>query len=232
MSRISNLERLQNIDQELDEKTNRAHQIEEQLVSDPAGAAARAAFEADDRKLADLRALLRAREMDGKEVDSKTRQVEERLYSGRVSNPKELEGMEKDLQMHRRQRSQLDDQILEFMEAVDQAQKRASASAEALKKIQDSRSHQEKSLSHERDICTARITQLASEREHLEATLDPDALRTYDRLRRTKGSRAVASIRAGACGVCGVAVPTGHIQRAHSGSEIVFCSGCGRILAG
>ena len=110
MSRISNLDRLQNIDQQLDEKTHRAHQIEEQLASDPAGAAARASFEAEDRKLADLRASLRARETDGKQVDSKIREVEERLYSGRVSNPKELEGMEKDLQMHRRQRSQSDGQ--------------------------------------------------------------------------------------------------------------------------
>ena len=55
---------------------------------------------------------------------------------------------------------------------------------------------------------------------------------TYDHLRRTKAGRAVSPIKTGACSACGVSVPTGLVQRVRAGSELVFCSGCGRILSG
>ena len=122
MSRVFTLERLQSIDQEWDEKTKRARQIDERLASDPAVTARRADLEAEEKLNAERRSTLRTREMEAKSVDLKIKEIEGRLYGGRVSNPKELQDMEKDLQMHKRQRSHLDDQLLELMEAVDQTQ--------------------------------------------------------------------------------------------------------------
>ncbi|HEX9077512.1 MAG TPA: hypothetical protein VF932_17120, partial [Anaerolineae bacterium] len=108
MSLVFTLERLQSIDQELDEKTKRARQIDERLASDPAVVAGRADLEAEERLHAERRSTLRTREMEARSVDLKIKEIEGRLYGGRVSNPKELQDMEKDLQMHKRQRSQLD----------------------------------------------------------------------------------------------------------------------------
>lgn len=232
MSRIFTLERLQSIDQEWDEKTKRARQIDERLASDPAVAARRADLEAEERLHAEHRSTLRTREMEAKSVDLKIKEIEGRLYGGGVSNPKELQDMEKDLLMHKRQRSHLDDQLLELMEAVDQTQKRVDERSAALKKMEGTRATDVESLSRERGTITARLDVLSADREQLRATLDADALRTYDHLRRTKAGRAVAQIRNGACSACGVSVPTGLVQRVRAGSELVFCSGCGRILSG
>ncbi|MGE5261803.1 MAG: zinc ribbon domain-containing protein [Acidobacteriota bacterium] len=232
MSRVFTLERLQSIDQEWDEKTKRARQIDERLASDPAVTARRADLEAEERLHAEGRSTLRTREMEAKSVDLEIKEIEGRLYGGRVSNPKELQDLEKDLQMHKRQRSHLDDQLLELMEAVDQTQKRVDEKSAALKKVEGTRATDVESLSRERETITARLAALTADREQLRATLDADALRTYDYLRRTKAGRAVSQIRTGACSACGVSVPTGLVQRVRAGSELVFCSGCGRILSG
>ncbi|MBI4786601.1 MAG: hypothetical protein HY782_06100 [Chloroflexi bacterium] len=232
MTRISALEHLQSIDHELDDKNKRARQVEERLAGDPTVVAARTALESEDKTLAELRATLRARELDAKSMDAKAKEVEERLYGGRVGNPKELEGLEKELRMFKRQRSDLDDQLLELMEAVDQARSRVAEKTTALKKLEGTRSAEIEALSRERDTLAARLAQLAEERERTRGELDADALRTYDHLQRTKAGRAVANIRASSCAVCGTEVPTGHLQRARAGNELVFCSGCGRILAG
>ncbi|OGO36940.1 MAG: hypothetical protein A2Z03_02625 [Chloroflexi bacterium RBG_16_56_8] len=232
MSRISTLEHLQAVDQELDDKTKRARQVAERLAGDPAVVAAHAALETEDKRLAELRATLRARELEAKSIDVKIKEIEERLYSGRVANPKELEGLEKELQMFKRQRSGFDDQLLELMDSVDQAQKRVAEKAAALKKLQGTRAGDVELLSRERDTLTARLAELAEEHDRIRAELDADALRTYDHLQRTKAGRAVAKIRTLSCGVCGTAVPTGLMQRARAGNELVFCSGCGRILTG
>jgi predicted nucleic acid-binding Zn-ribbon protein len=232
MSRVFTLERLQAVDQELDEKTKRARQIDERLASDPLVLAGRADLEAEEKLHAQGRSTLRTREMEAKSVDLKIKEIEGRLYGGRVSNPKELQDMEKDLQMHKRQRSHLDDQLLELMEAVDQTQKRVNEKSAALKKMEGTRASDVEALSREREALTGRLGVLSADRDQLRASLDSDVLRTYDHLRRTKTGRAVSQIRNGACSACGVSVPTGLVQRVRAGSELVFCSGCGRILSG
>ncbi len=231
MSRVSALERLQTIDQEIDEKTRRLHQVEQRLSADPALTVARTALAGAEKALAELRSTLRGREMDAQSLDSKIKGTEERLYGGRVSNPKELEGLEKELTMFKRQRSELDDQLLDLMERVEHAQADATSMSTALKQTEGTRAADVTKLSQEREALTARLQGLAAEREATRATLETDALRTYERLRQTKAGRAVSTIRNNACAVCGVTIPTGLIQRIHTGNELVFCSGCGRILA-
>ncbi len=230
MNRISTLLRLQSLNQEWEEKDKRTREIDLRLASDPATAAARTARDAEQIKLAELRAALRERELEAKGADGRIKELEQRLYGGRVSNPKELEGFEKELRMLKRQRSGLDDQLLELMEAVDQAQKRVSASTETLARAEGSRAGDVERLSQERERLAARLAELAPEREQVRSGLDADTLRVYDRLKGKTG-HAVASLRRDACSVCGVAVPTGVVQRIRAGNELVFCSGCGRILA-
>ncbi len=231
MSRVSTLLHLQTIDQELDEKTKRLGQIQARLASDPALAAARADLESSERQLGDLRGRLRDRELEAKTADSRIKDMERRLYGGHVTNPKELEGLEKELQMLKRQRSALDDQLLELMEGVDQAQTQTNARGSALVQSEGARAEDLNQLNREQETLTAQVAAITSDRDQIRASLDEDARRVYDQLRRRLG-RAVAQIRRDSCSVCGVSVPTGLIQRARTGAEIVYCSGCGRILAG
>jgi predicted nucleic acid-binding Zn-ribbon protein len=231
MNLVSLLWHLQMTDTELDDKTRRVRQVEDALASDPSLATARTANDDAQQRLGALRGQLHDRELEAKALDAKIKEIEERLYSGRVTNPKELDGMEKDLQMHKRQRGALDDKLLELMEAVEQTQKRADEKANSLKQVESARTRDLEQLSHERGSLAARLTELNVERDQTRAALNADALRTYDHLRKTKAGRAVAPIKRDTCSACGVATPTGLVHRVHEGSEIVFCSGCGRILA-
>lgn len=230
MSRISTLWHLQTVDEELETKNRRMSEITDHLASDPASASAQAAHEASEKKLAELRATLRARELEAKSLDAKGKELEARLYGGRVTNPKELDGIEKENQMVKRQRSALDDQMLELMESIEQAQARAQGDDTALNAAKSARAQTVERLSREAENLSSRLADLAAERERLRGELDPDTLRTYDHQRRKTG-RALAQVRRDACSACGVEVPIGLIQRVRSGEEIVHCSGCGRILA-
>ena len=231
MNLVSLLWHLQTTDTELDDKTKRTRQVDDALANDPNFAAARTANDDAQKRLGVLRAQMHDRELEAKTLDAEFKNIEERLYSGHVTNPKELDGMEKDLQMHKRQRGALDDKLLELMDAVEQEQKRADEQANALKQTESSRARDLEQLSHERDSLAARLAELNAERDQMRAALNADVLRTYDHLRKTKAGRAVAPIKRDACSACGVATPTGLVHRVREGNEIVFCSGCGRILA-
>ena len=231
MNLLSLLWHLQQTDLELEDKSQRARQVDATLANDPALAAARTAHDAAQQQLAAARAQLRDRELEAQTLDAKIKTLEERLYSGRVTNPKELDGMEKDLQMHRRQRDALDDKLLAQMDAVERAQKDAEAKMRVREQAEAARAHELAQLTRERDALAARLAELNATRTQTRGTLAPEALSTYDHLRRKIG-RAVAPIKRESCGLCGVATPTGLAHRAREGNELVLCPGCGRILAG
>ncbi|MCI0474698.1 MAG: hypothetical protein L0Y55_00470 [Anaerolineales bacterium] len=232
MNLVSLLWHLQTTDAEIDDKTKRAHQVDAALANDPNLVAARSAGDDAQKQLAALRAQLHDRELEALTLDAKIKGIEERLYSGRVTNPKELDSTEKDLQMHKRQRGALDDKRLELMDAVEQAQKHADKAAHLLAQTEASRARDLESLTRERDALAARLAALNAERDQTRAALNADATSTYDHLRKTKAGRAAAQIKRDACSACGVSTPTGLIQRIREGNDLVLCSGCGRILAG
>ncbi len=231
MSRTSTLWHLQTVDQEIDEKIKRAQQVGEAQANDPKVVAAKTALEADQKNLAQARAALRDRELDASSLEAKIKQVEAQLYSGHVSNPKELDGLEKDLQMHKRRRSEMDDTLLRLMDSVEQALRRVEERALALRTVEETRKNEVEHLSREETALAARLAELATQREQTRTALDTDALRQYDQLRRTKAGRAVAPVKSDSCSQCGVAVPTGLINRVRAGDEIVLCTSCRRILA-
>ncbi len=231
MSRISTLWHLQTNDQEIDDKTKRARAVEELLANDPKVATARAALDIAQKNLAAARASLRDRELDAAGLDAKIKQVEERLYGGRIGNPKELDGLERDLQMHKRLRNEMDDTLLTLMDATDHTLKQVEDNTQALKKLEGDRAGDVAHLTREKESLAQRLAELDAQREQARAGLDAEALRQYDNLRRTKAGRAVSQVKNGSCGVCGVAVPTGLLNRVRTGDEIVLCSSCGRMLA-
>jgi len=230
MNSTNLLAQLHSLEHELDEKHARVRAIDASLANDST-ASARGERDTARTQLAHVSAELRDRELQAQSLDAKMREVEQRLYGGRVTNPKELENLEKDLQMHQRQRGTLDEARLELMDATEQAQKRADETARALAQAEASRANEVERLTRERESLTARLASLANQREHTRASLDANVLKQYDQLRRTKAGRAVALIARDACGVCGVTVPTGLVSRVRAGSELVLCPNCGRILA-
>jgi hypothetical protein len=231
MNLVTVLAHLQSLDYEIANQSKRGHQIDEAIAGDPAVVAARAALDAEQKRLHDLTSQLRDRELEAKGLDQKIKELNDRLYGGRITNPKELDGYAKDLEMHKRNRSLLDDKLLELMDAVDQTKKRVDEQSLAFKQIEDKRASELEHLTRERESLTTRLTQLAAEREATRASIAAEVLRTYDKLLLTKAGRAVAQLKREACGVCGVGVPTGLINRVRTGEEMIFCSSCGRILA-
>ncbi len=232
MTRVSNLWHLQSLDHERDENARRAQQIEQLLANDPKLAAAQNTRESEEKELAHLRAALHDRELESKTLDAKIKEIESRLSSGRVTNPKELASLERDRQMHLRNRSDLDGKMLEQMDAIERAQNKSTSSGVALKQIESARASEIQKLERERKALASRLDELGSLINQARASLDAEALATYDRLRSAKGGNALARFRNPACTACGMQIPMGPMSRIDEGEELVFCPDCGRILVG
>lgn len=231
MSNISLLAELQNVDLRHDENARARAELEKSLADSNTLNAARADLENTDTRTNTLHAHLRALELETGTLTEKLKQVNERLYSGRITNAKELAGLNEDEKMLQRRKRELEDQELALMEQIENAdhtlkQKRAAFETESTET--QKRHDKERAALHERDASDA---ELAAKRENICAQLDASTLRVYDNLRATKKGRALAHIKNSACGACGYAVPGGLVARVKAGNELVFCANCERILA-
>lgn len=224
------LSEIQNVDIRIDETQQAIRQLEAQLADSSAVSQAQTLAASLDKDAAALRARLRALELEDAGLDEKIKQVDERLYSGRIVNPKELAGLEKDEQMLKRRRSELEDEILELMDQLQRAEQDANQARAALEAAVQK---------HEQDTTRARSTletlnatysELVIKRESLRARVDPAVLELYDALRRSKKGRAVSPLKGSACSACGYAVPSSLVSRARLGRDLVQCVNCERIL--
>jgi predicted nucleic acid-binding Zn-ribbon protein len=230
MSRSATLLQLQSIDLELDAVQARLKAIEAALGDDPAvRRAQKAALEAHTH-LQTARTTVQALEYEGQVLSEKMGEVAARMYGGAVTNPKELQDLQKETESLKRRREALEERQFEALvdvEAkevahVDLLRQAAAAEAAAAQAHGD--------LREERQALLASAERLAPGREAVWALVPAADRELYERLRQAKRGRAVSTLEDGACTACGVAPSSSRIQSARQGNELILCGNCGRIL--
>lgn len=175
-------------------------------------------------------ARLLALELELQSTAEKATKMERDLYSGRVSNPKELAAMQQDVQALGRQRQRTEEEMLTLMEQIETlSQQLQTLEASRQARERDADEHLEEYRTQTRTL-TAELESLRKQREAAAAEIDADLMRRYERLRSRKEGVAVAAVVKDICGGCHVAVPEAKLNEILEGDRIVTCEGCGRIL--
>jgi predicted nucleic acid-binding Zn-ribbon protein len=227
---VEALYRLQSIDAEIDEKRDTLRGIEKQLGDNKEVLAAEEAARESRETLREWRSKLSGLELDLEEVTGKIALTENALYGGEVSNPKELAGMEQELDYLRRRRSVIEDHTLRIMADVEEQEERLKAADDRLTRGAEQWEEVRVGLLREGEQLRARLTLLEAQREEIAKTISARELATYESLRQQKGGQAVVLLEDGICQGCRVALPTSVAQRVRRGSEVVYCGSCQRIL--
>lgn len=226
------LARLNAADLAVDATKARLVEIADALREPAALVAARQAAAASESEATRLRREQQALEREQADADAAIKKIEARLYGGAVKSPRELQDSERDLAQHRRQKSLVEDKLLEVMvvlDAANAAQGRAKTDMNRLASEWEARQivlRSEQAVLKER--LPGELARQATARQHVPA----DLLRTYEALRPRRGGRAVAELDGDECSVCLVAVPQSKQDAARFGDELVYCGNCGRLLWG
>lgn len=169
-------------------------------------------------------------EFEADEQKRKIEPLEKKLYDGVGLTAKELSDLQADVESLKRRRSQLEDQALEAMEALEEAQ-RALAEADAeVGRLADQYGVEREDLGARRTELEEDVARLEQQRAEEASEIEGGLLALYERLRESKGGRAVAKIVGGACQGCRISLPMNIQQRARAGQTLVQCPSCERIL--
>lgn len=162
--------------------------------------------------------------------EAKAKATDERLYSGKVSNPKELADMQQELVALQRRRDQLEEELLDTMEAVEGAQEGLAGAEEGLRQAESVQAVENAAWIQERaELLEERGSLLEQSSAAIEG-IAAEPLAQYRSLSKQKRGRALSLIKEGRCAACGVGLSTGLEQRVKHGIELVNCHNCGRLL--
>ena len=221
---------LQQIDTRLAVRQRRYRQVQANLGESAALRRARDARQTAQDELSHQRAVLRDRELEAASVIEKLRANEERLYSGRVTNPRELGDLQQENEYLKRRRMDLEDKQLEAMIGAEGATTKAAVTNEQYIVAEAMWREENAELSQEYDTLRHDLARLLAQRKTVLKRISAKDLDEYDAIRRLRKGVAVVAVREDMCRVCNVQVPQRDLLRAQETDDFFYCSGCERIL--
>jgi hypothetical protein len=227
---VRQLYQLQLVDSEWDEKHHRLAAIDQSLGDDREVVRAQESVAETDAALSELRGQLRTLELEVSGLNDKLKKNQERLYGGKVRNPKELSGLQEEAAALRRRRSELEDEELTLMIGVEEEEAELAERKARLRQIGSSWRAEQELLATEKDDLEQRLAELEDQRAAIRNRLGARDLADYDDLRQRFGGVAVVVLRRGICQTCGVDVPTSVARAVERGEGIHYCPVCNRLL--
>jgi hypothetical protein len=224
---------LQRVDSTIDRLQARLAHLPEQAALD----ALEAKVQELDAQIAERKAVFddvstRQRRLDF-EVDTLVQKIKAesgRLYSGVVSNAKELQDISREVEALKRRKSVLEDNDLEVMEERDGVEKEL----EALTTERSSLAAEIERGRVARDAAAGetglQLTSAEAERQRWVPRVDPQLLQVYDTIRASKGGVGAAAMVDGTCQGCHMRLPAQEAERVRTAGGLVRCDECQRIL--
>ena len=228
MSVVKQLYQLQEVELEIESNEQTLAQIASQLGESQAVVRTQAKLKSEQQQLEELERQQHAAEWEIEDLVNKLTPAEEKLYSGRIKDPKELTNLQHEVDGLRIRRNHLEDKALEIMDRVELAAASVATLNNELKTLETDWHSQQQQLSTNMEQLKTLLSDLKHKRQLLSANIDPQAIEFYQELKKQKG-QAVAKVEQGICRGCRISLPTTELQRARSDS-LVQCSSCGRIL--
>lgn len=157
---------------------------------------------------------------------------QQRLDSGAVSSPKDLESLQREITSLAKRQGDLEDVVLEVMERRESAQERAAELTGRVSSVQaktdDATARRDAALA-ELDAEAASVTK---EREIVAGSVPADLLKLYDKLREQQGGVGAARLYQRRCEGCRLELNITEVNevKAAAPDTVLRCENCRRIL--
>jgi predicted nucleic acid-binding Zn-ribbon protein len=230
MAAIKQLYDLQAVDLELDWRNARLAEIGAALGDDSALKPVRG--EVARRKTAAQKTTGAQSNLDSiiGGFEAKIAQAEAKLYSGTVTQSRELQDLQNDIDMIKRQRGEQEDLLLAVLDEVDQAKTLYDDGARILAKREKAWLVAQEAMTEEGAGLESELPGLQADRDARATGIPGPELALYDRVRKNHAGKAVAALHGTTCDGCRTGIANKLAQEARTSEKPVRCTNCGLIL--
>jgi len=153
--------------------------------------------------------------------------LKNKLYGGTVKNPKELMGLEQDLNSIKINLSAKEDSLLALMTEVETIGEMVNNKSRQVLIIESTWKTEKTVLIQKKEKIDSRIAELMIQKQNIAGGIDQQTLGLYATMKAKRGT-AVARVEQGRCQGCRVNLSVTELKQ--SRNSILQCSSCGRIL--
>lgn len=192
-----------------------------------------------DARVRDLRILVEDTTAEHKRANADVEQVrarrerdQQRMDSGAIANPKDLERMQHELVSLSKRISDLEDIELEVMERLETAQQQLMTVSDELADVEGKIATATAARDHSTAEIDAEVSDLQAKRGTVSDELPDDLRALYEKLREAKGGVGAAPLRARQCEGCSLELTASDLRdvAAAPADQVVRCEECQRIL--
>jgi predicted nucleic acid-binding Zn-ribbon protein len=183
---------------------------------------------ADKQAMEELKHKRRDAEAELDDITSKIKVVEEQLYGGKITNPKELSNLQHEVNTLKGLSDQQETRALEAIESAEAAEKALASATDNSHKLEEEWQQQQKQLKTDIESLDKTLADLTEKRRLLVSQIEPPVVDLYEKVRKQK-KQAVAKVEQGICRACRISLSASVLQKARAGQP-VLCGTCGRIL--
>jgi predicted nucleic acid-binding Zn-ribbon protein len=162
-------------------------------------------------------------------LESKIKRETDKLYSGKVVNPKELSGLQAELKQLSEKKDSIENNILIKMDEVAKIQEVDDFYNKKINEL-------DKKLNAALDVVEGKTKEISEELRSLEITrqaqaevVDEELLEEYEDLRKKNHGIAVAELTDGACQACHMELPEVELDKMKP-EEKNYCPFCERLI--
>ncbi len=228
MNLARQLYKLQQLDSELQRQRQYIDEIDRQLSGNEALTKAEANLSLTKQQLTDMKKNQKNAEWKLDDMNERSRDINSKLYTGVVHNPKELLSLKHEAESLKQRINKQEEGLLEIMGQVEEAERQEGSYNQEFSKLTQGWQQKQSSLTQSRAESEKEVARLDESREEALQQIEPSSLKLYQQV-RTIREQAVVIVYQGQCQGCHMVLPTGQRQKAKAG-EIVQCSNCSRIL--
>src|SRR5690606_11129212 len=159
-------------------------------------------------------------------------QAEKQLYSGSVTNPRELQALQDDVASIRRRIGQLEDDEIEIMELTEPVDAERAELASRREELDAEAARLRAELAEAEAEIDAELARVERERAEAAARVPEELWPEYNQLRKSLGGVAIGRLVGSTCQGCHLALSAVEIDRIRKLplDEPVHCEECGRLL--
>lgn len=179
-------------------------------------------LDVDDMKIKRFEQKLRQLNFDIKEID-------EKLYSGKINNLKQLEQLEKESAMLKKEAKRVETDTIELMEEMEKLEGEITEVEELFLQLKKRLKEEEDNHDKLVDSIEEKIKEEEESIQSIKEKIDDDLVKKYEYLKEKKG-KVIVEVSGDKCTGCHMAIPLSLLSKIKRNNTITYCDNCGRIL--
>ena len=187
------------------------------------------AIEQAETKIDVLKKQYREGEGDSQAISDKIVKEEEKLRS--VKNNKEYQALLTGIEHLKNDRSEIEDKMIEFLEAIDEAEVDLAREKETFSQLDGRLSRRKEAIHLRAEQNQKQLNHLEASRTRLMDAIEPVFLDRYHHAKTLRSDGvAVAPVRDGVCRGCNMNIPPQLYNELQRHDRLLVCPNCQRII--